>query len=177
MPHDPMSYLNLWIWLGFSVQNFSLESICLRLQRNLVWSEGNEWRTTLEHREPAVKQAWTSQNCVGCVRELSNYSRTHGSFYPHCCFLAPPTKVNSKPWSSSCVFLMCFLHLSTTLKWFIFLTVLLFNRGHCDLGFYLFACLGFLYCWLLSFILINMDLLVLNSYVIFFYLEDAESYM
>lgn len=121
-PYDPTSYLNLLIRLVFSVLNCSLENICLWLRRNLVQSEGNGWRTTSEHREPAMKQAWTSQNCVGCVRELSNYSRTHGSFYPHCCFLAPPTKVNSKPWSSSRIFLICFLicymHLSSTLKWF-----------------------------------------------------------
>lgn len=109
MPHDPMSYLNLPIRLVFSVLSCSLENICLWLQRNLVLSEGNGWRTTSEHREPAMKQAWTSQNCVGCVRELSNDSRTHGSLYPHCCFLTPPTKINSKPWSSSHVFLMCFL--------------------------------------------------------------------
>lgn len=50
MPCDPTSYLNLLIYLVFSVLNFSLENICLWLQRNLVLSEGNGWRTTSEHR-------------------------------------------------------------------------------------------------------------------------------
>lgn len=118
MPCDPTSYLNLLIYLVLSVLNFSLENICLWLQRNL----SPEWGKWMEDniRTQVMKQAWNSQCWVGCIRELSNYSRTHGLFYPHCCFLAPPTKVNSKPRSSRVAFLMfflsCCMHLSFTLK-------------------------------------------------------------
>lgn len=105
--NDPTSYLNLSIFV-FSVLNFSPENICLWLQRNLDQNEG--------HCNTGLNQP----KCVGCVKELSNYSRTHGSFYPLCCFLALSSEVNSKPWSSRRGFLMCCficsMNLSSTLK-------------------------------------------------------------